>query len=103
MTTREYREKSPMMIFLSYFKPHRKLFLMDVLCATLIAGIDLAFPLVTRTALYELLPNQMYRTFFTVMVVVICSYVLRSGLNFIVAYYGHTFGIRVPMPAVLWS
>lgn len=95
MTTKEYQNKSPLAIFLSYFGNHRRLFAIDILCATLIAAIDLAFPLVTRKALYEMLPNQMYRTFFTVMVAVVCCYVLRSALNYIVAYYGHTFGIRV--------
>ena len=83
------------MIFLTYFKNHWKLFLLDILCAMCIAGIDLSFPLVTRSALYDMLPGQMYKTFFTVMVIVLCCYVLRSVLNFIVAYFGHTFGIRV--------
>ena len=95
MTTKDYREKSPLLIFLKYFKNHKKLFALDVSCAVGIAAIDLAFPLITRSALYDLLPNQLYRTFFTIMAVVFCSYVLRSVLNFIVAYYGHTFGIRV--------
>lgn len=95
MTTQEFQKKRPLAIFLSYFKNHWRLFLIDVLCAVGIAVIDLAFPLVTRSALYDMLPNQMYRTFFTVMVIVVCSYVLRSVLNYIVAYYGHTFGIRV--------
>ena len=95
MTTKEYQKKSPLMIFLSYFGNHKKLFAVDVTCAVLIAAIDLAFPLVTRSALYDMLPGQMYRTFFTVMIAVVCSYVLRSFLQFVVAYYGHTFGIRV--------
>ena len=95
MTTEEYRRKSPLMIFLSYFKNHKKLFFIDVLCAVGIAGIDLLFPLVTRSALYEMLPNKMYQTFFTIMVAVLVCYVLRSVLQYIVAYYGHTFGIRV--------
>ena len=95
MTTQDYREKSPLMIFLSYFKNHRWLFAADVTCAVGIAAIDLLFPLVTRSALYEMLPNQMYRTFFTIMVIVAVCYVLRSFLNYVVAYYGHTFGIRV--------
>ena len=95
MTTQDYRKKSPLMIFLSYFKNHKKIFAIDVLCAVGIAAIDLMFPLVTRSALYDMLPNQMYRTFFIVMAVVVCCYLLRSVLNFIVAYYGHTFGIRV--------
>ena len=95
MTTKDFQRKSPLMIFLSYFKNHKKLFAIDVSCAVGIAAIDLAFPLVTRSALYDMLPNQMYRTFFLVMAVVIASYVLRSFLNFVVAYIGHTFGIRV--------
>ena len=95
MTTKDYQKKSPIMIFLSYFGNHKKLFAIDVTCAVLIAAVDLAFPLVTRSALYDMLPGQMYKTFFTVMIAVVCSYVLRSFLQFIVAYYGHTFGIRV--------
>ena len=95
MTTKDYQTKSPIVIFLSYFKNHKKLFAIDVMCAVLISAIDLTFPLVTRSALYDMLPGQMYKTFFTVMIAVVCCYVLRSFLQFIVAYYGHTFGIRV--------
>ena len=95
MTTKDCQKKSPLMIFLSYFKNHKKLFAIDLSCAVGIAAIDLAFPLVTRSALYDMLPNQMYRTFFIVMAVVIFCYVIRSFLNFTIAYLGHTFGIRV--------
>ena len=95
MTTKDYQRKRPLTIFLHYFKNHWKLFLLDITCAVLIAGIDLAFPLITRTALYEWLPNQQYRFFFTIMIVVAACYGLRAFLQFIVAYFGHTFGIRV--------
>jgi ATP-binding cassette subfamily B protein len=67
----------------------------DVRCAFGIAIIDLAFPLITRSALYDMLPGKLYQVFFTVMLAVLCSYVLRSVLNLVVNYYGHTFGIRV--------
>ena len=95
MTTQDYQRKSPLSIFLHYFGNHKGLFTVDLLCAVGIAAIDLAFPLVTRKALYDLLPNQLYRTFFFIMLAVALSYVLRTFLNYIVAYYGHTFGIRV--------
>ena len=95
MTTKDYQRKKPLMIFLHYFKNHWKLFLLDVTCAVLIAAIDLSFPLITRTALYEWLPNQQYRFFFSIMLVVAVCYGLRAFLQFIVAYFGHTFGIRV--------
>ena len=95
MTTKDYQRKRPLMIFLHYFKNHWKLFLLDITCAVLIAAIDLSFPLITRTALYEWLPNQQYRFFFTIMAIVACCYGIRAFLQFIVAYFGHTFGIRV--------
>ena len=95
MTTQDYRQKKPLIIFLSYFKNHKKLFAIDILCAMMISAIDLAFPLVTRSALYDMLPDKLYRTFFTVMIIVLGCYLLRTFLQYIVAYYGHTFGIRV--------
>ena len=95
MTTKDYQNKTPLAIFLRYFGNHKKLFAIDMLCAMLISAIDLTFPLITRSALYDMLPGKMYRTFFIVMAAVVCCYVLRSFLQFIVAYYGHTFGIRV--------
>jgi len=95
MTTQEYRRKSPLAIFLSYFKNHRGLFFVDVMCAVLIAAVDLVFPLVTRSALYEMLPNNLFGVFFTVMALMVGCYILRAFLNYIVCYFGHTFGIRV--------
>ena len=95
MTTKDYQTRSPLQIFLSYFKPHRRLFALDMTCAFLIALIDLAFPLVSRQAMYTWLPEKQFRVFFIVMAAVVVAYVLRSGLYFVVAYWGHTFGIRV--------
>ncbi len=95
MTAKDYRTRQPLLIFLGYFRNHLGLFALDISCACLIAAIDLAFPLITRTALYELLPNSMYQTFFAVMAAAAVSYLIRAGLYYIVCYYGHTFGIRV--------
>ena len=95
MTTEEYRKKRPLQIFLHYFGNHKGLFALDIGCATLIALIDLAFPLVTRKSLYDLLPNGKYGVFFGLMIAAAIVYVLRAGLNYIVCYFGHTFGIRV--------
>ena len=95
MTTQEYRTRGPLRIFVSYFKPHWKLFTLDMSCAILIAAVDLAFPLVSRAALYQWLPEKNYRVFFTAMAIVALAFVLRAGLYYIVTYWGHTFGIRV--------
>ena len=95
MTTKDYQRKSTLAIFLSYFKNHKGLFFVDLLCAVGIAAVDLVFPLVTRSALYDMLPGRLFDTFFTVMAVMAVAYLLRAGLQFIVTYFGHTFGIRV--------
>ena len=95
MTTQDYRTRRPLRIFLSYFRPHRGLFLLDITCAFFIAVIDLAFPLISRTAMYHWLPEKQFSIFFTVMALVVVAFVLRAGLYFIVGYWGHTFGILV--------
>ena len=80
---------------LRYFRPHMKLFLLDMACAVLAAGIDLAFPMVSRYAMYTLLPDRMFRAFFVLMAVVGICYAFRSVCYYIMTYWGHTFGIRV--------
>ena len=95
MTTKEFQRRGPLSIFLRYFRRHIGLFLADITCAVLIAGIDLLFPLITRSALYEMLPNNLYGTFFTVIGALVICYLVRALLNYVVAYYGHIFGVRV--------
>ena len=82
-------------LFLSYFIPHIKLFLLDMICALTISMIDLSFPFISRWCLYNLLPNENYKTFFIVILIVILSYILRSVFSFIIGFYGHRFGILV--------
>ena len=95
MTTKDYQKKSGLFIFLSFFRPHRKLFALDLSCALLVSLIDLCYPIVSRTAMHKLLPEHAFQTFFLVMGVVVAAYILRSFLYFIIGYWGHTFGIRV--------
>ena len=87
--------KSLFQIFISYFPAHGKLFALDMVCAFTVAAIDVAFPLVSRYVMYDLLPDKMYRTFFTIMAVVTCAFVVRAFMNYIITYWGHQFGIRV--------
>ena len=95
MTTRDFQTRKPLSILLSYFKPHRGLFILDLVCATVVALIDLAFPLVTRRSMYDLLPNQQYQTFFLVMAAMMAAFLVRALLYYVIAYWGHTFGILV--------
>ena len=95
MKQKDFQNWSVMRIFLSYFGPHKKLFILDMCCAFLVAVVDLIYPLVSRSAMYDMLPNNAYKTFFVVMLIVVLAYVVRSLMHFIITYWGHTFGIRV--------
>ena len=95
MNRKDFENWSVFRIFLSYFKPHRRLFALDMCCAFFVALVDLIYPLVSRTAMQELLPNHAYQTFFLVMAIVVVAYIIRSLLHFVITYWGHTFGIRV--------
>ncbi|MBR5430530.1 MAG: ABC transporter ATP-binding protein [Firmicutes bacterium] len=95
MTAADFRERSAFAIFISYFKPHLRLFLLDMSCALLVAAVDLGFPLASRYAMQQLLPERAFRAFFAVVAILVIAYILRSYLLYIISYWGHTFGIRV--------
>ena len=66
-----------------------------MLCAFTVSAVDLIFPLASRKAMYDLLPEYKYQAFFTVMAIVALSYLLRAFAQYIMTYWGHTFGVRV--------
>ena len=88
-------EKGYLPLFLSYYKPHLNLFLLDMCCALGIALVDLAFPYASRMALNELLPQNLFGAFFAVMAVLLLAYGLRAGMNYVVTYWGHMMGVRI--------
>lgn len=94
MNNKDY-SKTPLRVLVQYFKPHRGLFVLDLSCALVMALIDLAFPLVARSAMNQLLPARQFDTFFMVMIIVAAAFVVRAGMNYIITYWGHMFGVRV--------
>ena len=88
----DYNQK-PLKIFIKYISQHRRLFVIDILCAVLASIVDLVFPYVSKTAMNKLLPNDMYTTFFTVMAIIAVAYVLKAVLYYIMTVVGHRFGV----------
>ena len=82
-------------VFFSYYKPHWKLFALDIFMAVLGVAAELVFPYATRQALHTLLPEQKYAAFFTVMAILLGAYVLRSVSVYIVTVFGHGLGVKV--------
>ena len=87
--------ENPLKIFFSYYKPHLKLFIADMICAFLIAAIDVAFPMFSRYALDVLIPNGNLRIFTFFIIILGGGYFLRWICNWFVNYWGHIFGNRI--------
>ncbi len=95
MTTQEMKRKSHLAIFLSYYKPHMAIFLLDMACALGVCLIDLLFPIASRTALNELLPQGLFDAFFALMGILLLAYLLKAVFSYIIGYWGHLLGARI--------
>ena len=81
--------------FISYYKPYLKLFILDLSCAFLIASIDLAFPLITRQFINDIIPNGKLGIFYIFIIALLILAVVRAVLNYIIDYWGHIVGTRM--------
>ncbi len=95
MSSERMKKSGYVRIFISYYRPHWKIFALDLACALCISLIDLAFPYVSRLSMEHLLPDRAFRAFFLVMGALVAAYVLKSVFYFIVAYWGHLLGVRM--------
>ncbi len=81
--------------FLSYYKPHKKIFALDMLASLAVALIGVLYPMVTRTMLNDLIPNQKYRMVVIFGCGLLLLYFVRMLLNFFIQYQGHMMGVRM--------
>lgn len=79
--------------FMSYVFRHKKLFIIDMLCAVTVALIDLVFPYVSKIAMNSLLPGKLYKAFFIVMFIMVAAYVLKGVLYYLIMVIGHRMGV----------
>ncbi len=82
-------------LFASYYRPHLKLFVLDMTFALGISLVDLLFPYVSRLSMQTLLPEKLFTTFFVVMAVMLAAYVLRALMQYVVTYFGHLMGVNI--------
>ncbi|AZR73413.1 thiamine ABC transporter permease [Anoxybacter fermentans] len=81
--------------FISYYRPHWKLFCLDITCAFLITGIDLLFPIITRNFINDIIPNGKFELFWKFSFFLLILYILRTILQYILEYWGHVVGVRM--------
>lgn len=81
--------------FVKYYKPHKTLFILDLLAAFAMAGIDLIFPMFSREFVNDLIPNQKLKLIIIYSLIVLVLYIIKIGLNYFMGYWGHVLGSRI--------
>ena len=86
---------SKLSVFAAYIRPHREAFAVDMGLSVAVALVDLIFPLVSRWSMQALLPQGLFRAFFSVMSIVFLAYLLRAWFMYLVTVIGHRMGTMV--------
>lgn len=81
--------------FISYYKPHKKLFFIDMFFAFLISIADLIFPVFSRKMINEIIPAGRMDLLVKWTIMMILLFILRYVSFYIVAYWGHLLGVRI--------
>ncbi|NIK69253.1 ABC transporter ATP-binding protein [Paenibacillus sp. BK720] len=81
--------------FFAYYRPYRKLFLLDFCCAVVLAVLELCFPLAVSHVIDTLLPEGNLKLIIGACAILLAVYVLNTFLSFVVTYWGHMLGINI--------
>lgn len=81
--------------FFSYYRPHRRLFIVDLICSFTISVCNLFYPMIARNIMNDYVPNQNLRLLIVWAIVLAAIYAVKSVLTFIVGYWGHVLGVRI--------
>jgi len=81
--------------FAKYYKPHWKLFALDMFCAFIVSCCNLFYPVITKNIINDYVPNQNLKLFVVWAIVLLIIYVVKACLNYIIQYWGHMVGVRI--------
>ena len=84
--------------FIKYYKPYKTVFFIDLLCATIISAIDLAFPQLLRTltkTLFAGTPGKIISALIPITIGLLVAYIIQTACRYYVTYAGHMMGARM--------
>lgn len=84
--------------FIKYYKPYKAVFFIDLLCATIISAIDLAFPQLLRTltkTLFAGAPGKIISALIPITIGLLVAYIIQTVCRYYVTYAGHMMGARM--------
>lgn len=81
--------------FISYYKPHKNLFIFDMCCAIIVSVSELFYPVITRNMINIYIPNRQMQLLLVWAIVLLGIYIMKAVLNYCMQYYGHVVGVRM--------
>ncbi|MEG0256243.1 ABC transporter ATP-binding protein [Vagococcus sp.] len=81
--------------FFSYYKPYRALFLLDFICATIAAVLELSFPVIVNQVIDKIMPLKNLRLILMVSALLFGFYIINTAFQYIVVYFGHKLGTNI--------
>ena len=82
--------------FCSYYRPHLKLFFIDLFCALLLSACNLIYPLIAKYIMEELAGDESKIKLILILgCALLIIYLIKAGLNFVIQYWGHIVGVRI--------
>lgn len=81
--------------FFSYYKPHKKLFIFDLICSFIISMCNMFYPMLARQIMDDYVPNENLRFIIIWGIVLAAIYALKCCLTYIVTAWGHVLGVRI--------
>ena len=81
--------------FVSYYKPHKKMLILDLLAALMISVTGMVYPILTNKVLDTYFPEENYKAIIIAGIAILGIYVIRMLLNYFVQCYGHIIGVRM--------
>ena len=81
--------------FIRYYKPYKKLFILDLLAAFLVSACDLFYPMITRNIINDVIPNKQIKLLFVFAILLTLIFLIKAGLNYFMQYWGHVVGVRM--------
>ena len=81
--------------FVHYYKPHKKIFILDLIASFLVAAIGIGYPIITNMLMKDFIPNNNVNGIIISSIILLAIYLVRMLLRYFIQYYGHVMGVKM--------
>ena len=81
--------------FVHYYKPHKKIFILDLIASFLVAAIGIGYPIITNMLMKDFIPNNNVNGIIIASIILLGIYLVRMLLRYFIQYYGHVMGVKM--------